>query len=308
MSIFSYYVSQQQYANWKEKFQSTARQKSGKVFSFTSTNYRNILNFLKDLKKFERNMGIDRTRWDKLNSTGQEVDKQRVVPLTNAGLIHKDIDTYYLDSKGIVCLDIINKIDSETDQWILLYLILLGYNFEGRKNDIILTTREMFEYLANSGVSENQVLDGVRNIIHLDSLEALFSTDIFWYITFAKDSQFIRKYDESDDEDKQRLYDYVINEQKKENSKDLIGHKFVKNGQMLKRTFIEEAEILYITRKICSRKYKDFDMFVNYVLNVYKDLHSNSLQNVELDFIKNKRSVYEDIFNHINLKEENNEQ
>ena len=45
MNILEFYLNQQKYPEWYQKFQSTAKNKSGKVFSHTSTNYRNIMNF-----------------------------------------------------------------------------------------------------------------------------------------------------------------------------------------------------------------------------------------------------------------------
>ena len=37
MNILEFYLNQQKYPEWYQKFQSTAKNKSGKVFSHTST-------------------------------------------------------------------------------------------------------------------------------------------------------------------------------------------------------------------------------------------------------------------------------
>lgn len=304
MNILEFYLNQQKYPEWYSKFQSTAKNKSGKVFNYTSTNYRNILNFLQDLSKFRENNGVSRNEWDKYSKTGQEVDKQRIVPLTNASLIQKDIDRYYLTKEGYVCSDLIDSDMTDVEKWILFYIFLLNYKSEGRNNDVIITTKEYISYLLEAQLEEEVILNSLKDIQKYSDLEKIFKQDIFWYITFAKDRQFIDKYKNSSEQDKSMLHAYVINEQKNKKSKDCIGHKFVAGGQMLKSTFLEEAEVLYYTYKISKRKYKDFDDFIDYLLNLYTDLHHIGVDNI-IKFIKNHKSIYEDCFNHLNLKEGN---
>lgn len=307
MSILEFYRKQQQYKEWYNKFQSTGKNKSGKVFSHTSTTYRNILNFLSDLDKFKGNNGISRIEWEKYSDNGQEKDKQRPLPLTNANIIAKDIDRYYLTNIGYTCIDLLDGEYTNDEKWILLYIILLNYRFEERKNDLLLTTKEMFEYLSDSDISIDNLLNDLKNIQKITKLEELFRTDIFWYITFAKDKQFITKYKNSSSDDKEMLHMYVINEQKNKKSKDLIGHKFVSSGSMSKSTFLEECEILLYTYNIMQKKYKNLEELVSEIIKNYESVHGKLNEQKIMMFIKNHRSVYQHIFEQTGLRRDLNE-
>lgn len=307
MNILEFYLNQQKYPEWYNKFQSTAKNKSGKVFFYTSTTYRNILNFLKDLDKFKSNNGVSRSEFKKYDNNGQEVDKQRILPLTNANIIKKDIDKFYLTPIGYVCLDLIESNLQDEEKWILLYIILLNYKNEERNNDIILTSKEYIKYLLNAGLEEEYILEELKKLQKLEDIEDIFKKDIFWYITFAKDRQFLKKYKESSEEEKVMLHAYVINEQKNKKSKDCIGHKFVAGGQMLKSTFLEETEILYYTYVISKEKYDSLEMLIDKILNLYSEIHNTLNKEVIYKFIKNHKSMYQYVFEHTGLRRSENE-
>ena len=307
MNILEFYLNQQKYPEWYQKFQSTAKNKSGKVFSHTSTNYRNILNFLSDLDKFKSNNGVSRSEFKKYDSNGQEVDKQRILPLTNANIIKKDIDKFYLTPIGYVCLDLIESDYTDEEKWVLLYILLLDYRNEERSNDLILTSNEYIRYLLNAGLTEEYILTELKNIQREKDIDEIFKKDIFWYITFAKDRQFLKKYKYSSEAEKTMLHSYVINEQKNKKSKDCIGHKFVAGGQMLKSTFLEECEILYYTYSIAKNSYESLEDLTNRIISLYSDIHNTLNKEIINKFIKNHRSMYQYVFEHTGLRRIENE-
>ena len=307
MNILEFYLNQQKFPEWYQKFQSTAKNKSGKVFSHTSTNYRNIMNFLSDLDKFKSNNGVSRSEFKKYDNNGQEVDKQRILPLTNANIIKKDIDKFYLTPIGYVCLDLIESDLTDEEKWVLLYVLLLDYRNEERNNDLILTSIEYIRYLMNAGLSESYILEELKKIQKLNDIDEIFKSDIFWYVTFAKDRQFLKKYKDSSDEDKTMLHSYVINEQKNKKSKDCIGHKFVAGGQMLKSTFLEECELLYYTYSISKYKYDSLEDLVSRLLELYSEIHNTLNKEIIIKFIKNHRSMYQYVFEHTGLRRIENE-
>ncbi len=307
MNILEFYLNQQKYPEWYQKFQSTAKNKSGKVFSHTSTNYRNILNFLSDLDKFKQNNGVSRSEFKKYDNNGQEIDKQRIMPLTNANIIVKDIDKFYLTPIGYVCLDLIEGDYQEQEKWILLYILLLNYQNEGRNNDIILTSKEYIKYLTNVGLKETEILEELKNVQKCTEIDQIFKKDIFWYITFAKDRQFLQKYMTSTKEEKEMLFSYVINAQKDRKSKDCIGHKYVAGGAMLKSTFLEECELLFYTYSLTLHKYDTLEEMVERLLELYKEIHGTLNKDVIEKFIKNNRSIYQSVFEHTGLRRLENE-
>ena len=58
MNILEFYLEQQKYPEWYQKFQSMAKDKSGKIFNYSSTTYRYMVNFIADIKKFYKLNGI----------------------------------------------------------------------------------------------------------------------------------------------------------------------------------------------------------------------------------------------------------
>ena len=306
MNILEYYKEQQNYKEWYDKFQSVATNKSGKIFSYTSTTYRYMDNFLKDLEKFENNNGVPKSEWNTYND-GQPKDKQRTLPLSLLGLINNEGDKYSFTPLGWTGIDLIKAELTSSQKWLLLYIMMLNYKSKWRENDIILTSKEYVNYLLRDNIPEREILEGLKSIQKLNNIEEIMKTDIFWYITFAKDAQFIEKYYKSNETDKNMLHSYVINEQQKANSKDCIGHKYKSGGQMLPGTFLEECKNLYISYKLSLKKYEEFDFMLENLMKIYKEISTLNEEEKVRKFIDSHKSVYKDIFMRSILRSKFNE-
>ena len=161
MNILEFYLEQQKYPEWYKKFQSMAKDKSGKIFSYSSTTYRYMHNFIADVEKFYRLNGVPMDQWPTYED-GQKEDKQRTLPLSLANFVFRKEDRYFFTGAGYTCMDIINLEKTDNEEWLLLFLLLLDYRSEWRNNDIILTSKEYIKYLLNCGISENDILDQLR--------------------------------------------------------------------------------------------------------------------------------------------------
>ena len=306
MNILEFYLEQQKYPGWYQKFQSMAKDKSGKIFNYSSTTYRYMHNFIADVEKFYRLKGISIDKWPTYDD-GQKEDKQRTLPLSLANFIVRKDDKYYFTSAGYTCKDIIDIEATDNEEWLLLFLLLLDYRSEWRNNDIIQTSKEYIKYLLDCGLSEENILKQLTDLQSIDNIEDIMKTDIFWLITFAKDKQFVEKYIASSDYEKSRLQSYVINEQKNKKSKDCIGHKFVGGGQMLPGHFIEECKTLYVAYRISKQKYKSFDEMLENLFKIYDKIAVVSDYTKIKNFIAGHRSIYEDIFKRSGLRSVENE-
>lgn len=306
MNILEFYLEQQKYPEWYKKFQSMAKDKSGKIFSYSSTTYRYMHNFIADVEKFYRLNGVPMDQWPTYED-GQKEDKQRTLPLSLANFVYRKEDRYFFTGAGYTCMDLISLDKTDNEEWLLLFLLLLDYRSEWRNNDIILTSKEYIKYLLNCGLNENDVLDQLENLQLIDNIEEVMKTDIFWLITFAKDKQFIEKYIASSDNEKAMLHTYVINEQKNKKSKDCIGHKFVAGGQMLPGQFIEECKTLYVAYRISKNKYETFDEMLEKLFEIYDEIAVVSDYSKIKEFIEGHLSIYEDIFNRCGLRSVENE-
>ena len=306
MNILEFYLEQQKYPEWYQKFQSMAKDKSGKIFNYSSTTYRYMRNFIADVDKFWRLNGIPMDKWPTYDD-GQKEDKQRTLPLSLANFIYRKEDRYFFTGAGLTCKDIIDADTTDNEEWLLLYLLLLDYKSEWRNNDIIHTSKEYIKYLLDAGLKEEDILTYLEDLQTLDNIEDIMKTDIFWLITFAKDKQFIEKYINSTEDEKSMLQTYVINEQKNRKSKDCIGHKFVGGGQMLTGQFIDECKTLYVTYSVTKKQYESFEEMLDTLFDIYNNISTVSDYDKIKSFIEGHRSIYEDIFNRSGLRSVENE-
>ena len=300
MTILELYKKKQECKEWYIKFQSTGFNKSGKIFSYINTNYRYLKSFYNQFSNFENNNGTDRKDWEKYSQCGQEVDKHRVSNLINSGLFENKLGIYYITNIGYVFKDLIeidNKNLSEKEKWILTFLILTNYSFNNKSNEIIFTSKMFMEDLFEAGLNEEYILTEIKKIINVRDLTELFSSDIFWYITFAKDKSFIEKYKESTYLEKRELQSYLINEQKNPNSEDCIGHKYKNSGAYNKGMFVDEVKVLYYSYFVYKKEYSNFEEYINMIIDLYKENNLTISKENVLDFIKNHKVVYEYIYN-----------
>ncbi len=306
MNILEFYLEQQKYPEWYQKFQSMAKDKSGKIFNYSSTTYRNMHNFIADVEKFFRLNGVPMDKWPTY-ADGQKEDKQRTLPLSLANFVVRKDDRYFFTGAGFTCKDIIDVETTSSEEWLLLFLLLLDYRSEWRSNDIINTSKEYIKYLLDCGLKEEDVLLQLSELQSLSNIEDIMKTDIFWLITFAKDKQFIEKYIASSEEEKTMLQSYVIKEQKDKKSKDCIGHKFVDRGQMFPRQFVEECKTLYVAYRLSKKQYENFDEMLESIFEIYDNVSSDCDYTKVREFIEGHLSIYEDIFNRSGLRSVENE-
>ena len=211
MDILNYYINQQANNAWYTKFQSTSSKQSGKTFSYINTNFRGIDAFLDQIEKFYKKNGLERSEWNDKMHSGQEADKHRVINLLNAGFFKFETDCYLITPKGLAILDLLND-DSfnEREKWLITYLLLLDYKTEQRELDVLSTTKEIYSYINKAGYSFEEINKHLWASLMIDKKDVLFSRDIFWLISFARDDKFLLKFYESSNEDKEKLFSYVI--------------------------------------------------------------------------------------------------
>ena len=103
------------------------------------------------------------------------------------------------------------------------------------------------------------------------------------------------------------LHSYVVNEQKKERSKDCIGHKFKAGGQMLPGSFLEECKTLYISYLLSKSKYDTIEEMVTSLIEIYKTIVTLEDNTNINNFVTSHKSVYDGIFKKSGLRSDINE-
>lgn len=303
MNILEYYITQQSNKLWYVKFSSTSGKMSGKTFSYINTNFRSLSSFLVQFNRITSKLGKNRSEWHSYLPSGQEADKHRVVNLANAQFITLNAEKYNITYKGLVLIDLNLMNLSESENWFLLFLLILDYHND-RKFDLILTVKSIFEKLESIGYNESDILKLLSECFYINSKRDLFSKDIFWLISFINDSDFLNLFISSNKNETNRLKEYVIDCSSYKDSFDLIAHKFKNSGVYNLKTFKEDLKVLYFTKILLDNIDLKFEEIVSNVLNEYKKYYLPYGENNIQSFIKNHKSAFLMIIN--TIKEEFN--
>jgi len=303
MNIYSLYLERQKNQAWVQKYQSTSNNQCGKTFSYINTNFRSISAFFNQLMMFEPKDGLRRSDWNDFQDNGQEKDKHRVINLINAGFLVQQSDIYRITPKGKLLLSLYrNKTLTDTEKWALLFLLLLNYTYDNKSLDIIYSSMGLYKDLEDAGVSAIQLLKYLKAGLHCSTREDLFSRDIFWLVTFAKDKEFVTCFAKSSESEKQQLYNYVKMASRNKNSKDCIAHKFCSGGAYSVPTFVDDLRV--ILSLLILLMLQDINP-INYLklyaklYHVFKDENLISFYTANQDIFN---QVYDQTINRINKK------
>lgn len=295
MSILDYYLNQQNNPIWYKKFQSTSSKQSGKTFSYVNTNFRYLLSFIEQFEKFKSNFGKERKDWSERLPCGQESDKHRVINLIRAGFILMEEGFYFVTPKGLAVMDLANADLKDSEKWILMFLLILDYRGDLRKIDILRTTIDVFYKVNFSGVDKDIFVSFLKDNLKISKKELLFEQDIFWWISFVNDNQFLTIYNSSSEDEKNDLKVYVKDCSLDNKSKDLIAHKFVNSGAYSCSMFRDDINVLYFTDFVIKSRYLESQQFFESLVSLYCEQYEYADKAKIMKFINNHKSIYETI-------------
>lgn len=322
MKLLDLYIELCKNNSFYEKYYSTSSKNYGKVFSFISTNYRGILlksgdklqGFANGFEVLERVEGKKRSTWAHNTGTNQEVEKQHVVNMRKSEFFRVVDDAYVKTSRGIVFKKLIedNNLSYEEKNLICLILIISGY-FMDTPNYIIERTKEFFSLCNEAGYSDEEIKLYQKSFI-AETINSNVKSDIFLHDYLYIDSffnsfngiNFLKNYHDSNIQEKIELQNYV---KKKYDDKDyatknnecLLSYKYKPGGNYVKNTIIDNAWILFVTKKIIDSNCKDFDMFIAAVIKAYQEIFTVDVARLRT-FIYNtdkNRSVIQVVFHKI---------
>ncbi len=265
LSILEYYLEQNKNPKYVDEYQSTSGKKSGKTFWHINVNFRTLSSFLDVFGKFKLYDNKDRKTWEVYPENNEQRVKQMTVRMQQSKLFRKYKSFYGLTAKGAAFSDLVNKIKenrslfSKNDIWILIYYFVLNSYFNLKPNYIIKQTNQVIQKLQDNGLNYSYIKQSFEILLLKEkgfaeegdaARKTLFDLDAFWILSFYKDKDFISLYKNSTETEKKQLSDYVYKEYlkaKKNDSKDLIGWKFVSSGQYSPSSFYDDVKTLYVT-------------------------------------------------------------
>lgn len=293
MTILEYYKTQQNHLDWVENFQSTAKDKNGKLFSCLNVNFRSLASYFKQLNSFKSKDGLKREDWNSYQDNGQEKDKHRVVNLKNAGLIKYEDGRYFITHKGEEVLKINqDKVLTDREKWILLLMLIIDYCTDDRDLDLIKSVLELDKALKGQGLSTRDFLIALKKALTINEKNQLFQNDVFWIITFAKDRSFVKIYLNSTKEEKEELFNYVIKCSQNKKSNDLIAHKFVSGGAYSASTFNDDINIIFSILILLSLEDINWDNYINIICKCYYLCDEQKIKS----FMKENKNIYDEVY------------
>lgn len=302
MTILDYYIERQKNKDWVEKFQSTSSKKKGKFFSFKNTNFRKITTFIHAFNQFRSNHEIDRNEWGKHSSHGQEVDKQYVVNMRRSKLFSKKNDLYIFTKKGISFNRFLDLETTEEERWIISFLYLLNSYFELIPNYIIKKVDDFFYKINGFNIESYVFLDDIQKLISSKkNKQNLFSSDVFWILTFFEDVDFLTLFINSSENDRSDFKKYVISMLENNNENDIIVKKYKPGGQYTVNMFVDDLKIIFYGYYIRQNMNYPFEIFYREIIEIFSSNHTINTRKT-LNFIFQEKDVFYQILDDLNIE------
>jgi 5-methylcytosine-specific restriction protein A len=306
-----------------KKYTRIGKDNLGNKFSFIGTNSRGILpvdndgsfgGFYQAFKIIKDVESIPRAEWQRTNKAGQEFEKQHTVRMRESVFFRERDTAFQMTSRGSVFEKMIDnsELNAEEKRFLCYLLILPGY-FSKTPNYILKRTEEVFEALNSQGISDDEILDSILEIVKASNKHGFKKNDIFKYdytyfdsFTFDFDNlNFLKHFIESNEQTKNEFKTYIFEQQKINNKKQsILKKKYESGGNYTVTSLIDNAWILYVTKKIIdsAESVDGFETFIHQTIGFYEELFSINKARVNkfiFDTDKNKsvfKVIYSEIF------------
>ena len=294
MTIIECYIEKQNDSAWVNEYQSTAQDKHGKNFNCLNVNFRSLRSYYVQIGAFKSKDGLKRSEWNDYQETGQEKDKQRIQPLKNAKLLISLEDRYFITNKGKLIIDIKeNDSLNDKEKWLIIYMLLLDYEFDGKDMDILKSVVNIAHNLEKVNINTTDLLRLLKNATNITDKYAFFRTDIFWLISFSYDYEFINLYANSALEEKEKLYDWVSNCSRDKNTTDCIAHKFIGGGAYTGSMFNEDINIIFCTLILLTLQDRNYLNFIKIMSRIYPSINYDKIT----DIVKKNETIFNESYN-----------
>lgn len=303
MNILEYYRTKQSDYGWVQEFQSTAQGKHGKIFNCLNVNFRSLKTYYIQLDAFKINDGLRRSEWNNYQYNGQEKDKHRIQALKNAKFVISVGDRFFITDKGKLVLRINeDKALTDREKWILIYMLLIDFEYDGKELDLIKSVIDLSNDLGNYGIGGKQLISYLKDSMLLSKKSDIFKKDIFWLITFYKDKEFIKLFLKSTEEEKKQLYDWVISCSNDRNSTDCIAHKFMNGGAYNGNMFNEDINIILCTLVLLTLQDRNYNNFIMLMSKLYNpQINLDRINKIIVENVKVFDETYTNSIGKINI-------
>ena len=305
MDIKNYYLEKCKDKNWYNRFYQCGDAGDGAIFKCFSTNYRDLSTFEYYFLEFKKYIGLPRNKWNKKESTGQEIAKQYVVNMVQSFLYlskrNKDNELVYeLSSRGKDFDKMINSTFSQEEKILFTYIFLMNSSFKNIPRYFLKQSWNVLECWEKSGINIDTSIKSIRNLINnernVKKVENIFKYDIVWHLSFYTDSEFIKLYNVSFPKEKEDLQNITIEDYKFSNKLNVLSCKY-KGTNFSKPMLINTLLIIYLSKIVKDSQKSDLsfnEFYENLVIN-YSKIYNIDKEKI-FNFIFENESIFKVIF------------
>ncbi len=300
MTLLEIYKEKNRNNDWFTDHSSLAKGASGRMFEYTSTNFRTQDTFTDDFLKFLEIENKSRDTWPKQGNHGQEIHKQYVTNMIQSKLFKKDANELFSrTSKGLLYTDFIDLKTPESDRWFINYLFLLNGYYLNRKNYIIDRIKEdlLGYFLSTDGITKDLLIKEAKLLLKATSFSATIRSHFFYFHSFYNDSDFLICYLRSTSEEKEELASYIEENLKNENFQCCMSKKYQPGGNFNKIMLFDETKVFLLTLLFLESRKVELDTYKIFFESYDKNI--SSLNNDVLNYLYKNRNVFDPIFEDI---------
>lgn len=304
MKIIDYYQERCKNANWYNRYYQCGDVGDGSIFKCFSTNYRDLSSFEYYFSEFKKYINIPRSRWDKKETTGQEVAKQYVVNMVESFLYlskrNQDNELVYeLSSRGKDFDKMLNSGFSQEEKIFLTFIYLMNSSFKRTPRYFLKQSWQVLKAWEDASLNIDkcmQLIVDFFNNLEDKKVEKIFKLDIVWFLSLYTDKEFIKMYSLSTQAEKQDLQDKTVEDYNNSNKRNVISYKY-KGTNFSRPMLINTLLIIYLSKIVKDSQINDlsFNEFYENLTEKFSRLYNFNKTKV-LEFIYKNESTFKVIY------------
>lgn len=283
---------------YNDKMKSSAKKEL--IFSFHTTNTRELKTMFGYLEDIEEVIGIPRNLW---SDDQEKKHKQKNIYLSNFNLIQEEKNSYYYTKTGQILKYLIKLIKDKNEyKELLAYLVLTSYKD-------IYDSLDNFYGMVKSIYSKEKIFKLTEKVVqhkekYTENKKKLLNTEIFYVLMFYKDIELLEEFKKNSEIEIEEL-------RSKECKGTFIEDKIRTNGSYNLSTILEDIIIINYLEYVRDNKnlidktieffekcnYTFEEEFINSIKS-YSQVFDNqtTIKNIDVNLIKNLETPIQKIY------------
>ncbi|MFA5208006.1 MAG: hypothetical protein WC428_05100 [Candidatus Paceibacterota bacterium] len=303
MSLLEVYKEKNRDNEWLEKYSGLAKDKFGRFFEYTNTNFRSQSSFIGDFTEFSKIENKPSSQWPTNKKTGQKDHKHMVVNMVQSKLFKKNSDNLYSKTtKGVFYGDFIKIEMPDHEKWFINYIFLLNGYYFNRKNYIVNRTEDLLNSLLSvDGITEELLTRETEKILKLkkNSFSEMIRQDFFYLHSFYNDSDFLINYLRSSIAEKEELAKYIEENRENKDYKCCISKKYQLGGNFNQSMLLDEVKVFLLTFSFIKIENKNLNNVYRLIIDIFDQKISSFNKDFVFSYLVENKDIFDPIFEEI---------